>query len=486
MKKQFILAIMAATMMTLGACGNEEEVMAPAEGAQVNFVIDGTVTRTVTDAVTGVTSFKESDEITIYSTGLQSDMEGAVFTVGADGILTSKAAATYNFNGVNGASFYAYYPTSATGTTDNATFTVPANQSNENAFNNSDFMTSTSIVNAATEKAISLSFKHRLTLVKVVLNGFTNDTEIKMNNIYPTTTWTYSNDAMATDKTGSTIDITMWKNTFTNNITSVTEYWAIVPEQTVAQGTTLFTITADGKQYAYTPSASNVTFTANTAKKFTLSLGSNENVISLKAEMNVQWGTEENNSGNAEEIIKNYIVSPSSIETITKNRNELSVDKSWGFFDATGNANVAAGVITVETTTASTSWYNRTLYYYSTETLVPGEYTLSFSAKTSSISKNVQISLVSANTVPETSNYNFCQIIPAGGNSYTGCPQTITNSDTEYSFTINTNKVVVNTSTGGSPVTNFTDNTNDIAGFYLAIAFQAETFSIHDIKLVKK
>lgn len=476
MKKHFILAAMAVAAIFAGCSNENEENLMPSEGAPVNFVIDGPVTRTTTNTTTGVTSFVEGDKIAIYSNGLLNDMTGAVFTVGGGGALTAEGS--YAFNGMSGANFNAYYPTTAKGSATNVAFTVAADQSAEGAFGASDFMTAKKTVGAATADPISLSFAHRLTLVKVALSGITAS-KVEINNVQPTATWTYSTDAVATS--GNATTITMGLNN--------SEYWAVIPAQTVNTGTVLFTITAnDGKVYTYTPTVDNITFNEGTRKKFTLAISADgKTMVSLSKLADVNWGAEESVSGDVTEYVKNYIsLTDESIETITHRNDLIGKDTPWGFYDAVGSASNSNGTLTITTTTASTSWFNRTLYYYSPETLSPGEYTLSFKAKTASASANAQISLLSSTAV-ETNKYSFCQIIPSGNaNVYTGCPQTITKTEKEYVFTINTGQVVANTSTGGSAVSNFTPNTSNIEGFFLAIAFQPETFTISDIKLIKK
>lgn len=479
MKKHFILAAMAATAIFAGCSNENEESLVPSEGAPVNFVIDGPVTRTTTDVTTGITSFVEGDKIAIYSKGLLSDMAGAVFTVSSDGALTADGGVNYTFNGLNGASFYAYYPTIAAGSATSAEFTVATDQSGAGAVDKSDLMTAKNIVDAATTNTISLKFAHRLTLVKVKLTGITAS-KVEINNVKPTATWTYSTDAVATSGDATTIKMGL----------NVDEYWAVIPAQTVNIGTILFTITAsDGKIYTYTPTVSNITFNEGKAKKFNLAIDSEkQTLVSLNTEMEVAWGKDADESGNIAEYVKNYIpLTNESIASITDRNKLIGGNTPWGFFDAAGgSATNSNGTLTVTTSNTSSSWYNRTLYYYNSETLSPGEYTLSFKAKTTAASKNIQISLVSSTAV-EANKYSFCKITPSGkANAYTGCPQTITKAETEYAFTINTDQVVNSASTGGSAVSNFTSNASDISGFFLAIAFQAETFTISDIKLIKK
>lgn len=483
MKKHFILAAMAVAAIFAGCSNENEENLMPNEGAPVNFVIDGPVTRTTTDA-DGLTSFVEGDKIAIYSNGLLNDMEGAEFTVGSGGALTGDAS--YTFNGLSGANFYAYYPIAAAGNASTATFTIATDQSVANALDTSDFMTATNNVNAATPDPISLSFKHRLTLVKVALSGITASA-VEINNVKPTATWTYSGNAVTTS--GEATTIKMGKNG--------NEYWAVIPAQTVNTGTVLFTITADGgKVYTYTPTVDNITFNEGTRKKFTLAISADgKTMVSLSKLADVQWGAEESVEGDVTEYVKNYIsLTNESIATITDRYILDGGDTPWGFLAAKessipiGSAVNNNGTLTITTleTQLGFSWYNRTLYCYSPETLSPGEYTLSFQANTASANQFLYISLLSSIEVG-SKTYNFCQIIPSGtSDTYTGCPRTITTTKTKYEFTVNTRQVVVNNSTGTGKVLSFATNSDDIVGFFLAIAFKPETFTISDIKLIKK
>lgn len=432
MKKQFILAIMAATMMTLGACGNEEEVMAPAEGAQVNFTVEETVTRTTTTAA-GVTSFVEGDEITLYSTGLKSDMAGTVFTVGSGGTLTSTTK--YNFDGMNGASFYAYYPKSATGTATTATFTVAADQQAAGAFGESDFMTSTATVDVATTNAVNLAFTHRMTLVKVELSGVTASS-VRLNGVHTTATWTYATNTMATTTDDGTTNITMGLNS------EAKEYWAIIPAQTFTKGNVLVSITAtDGKEYTYTPTVNNVTFNEGKSKKFKLTVSGDGTLVSLSTTMDTSWGMEELDEGNIIEVpIIPAVTASTPITSGITNRSNMALG-TWGTqFNATDFAATATAIeggfeMEVSAITSSTkSWYNRTLFYRGSKDFDPMKtYTLKFTSS-SPVSGQLWITATSINSTPKDV---FYQLNTTGSEAVAArIFANTTSTPTEFSITI--------------------------------------------------
>lgn len=471
MKKHFILAAMATTALLAG-CSNEEENLMPNAGAKVSFVIDGPVTRTTT-GTDGTTSFVAGDKIAVYSTGLTNNMSGAEFTVADGGELTGE---TYTFNGTDGAKFYAYYPTTATGSATDAVFTVAEDQSATGTFNNSDFMTAKAIVDAATKDAISLSFAHRLALVKIELSGIADITGVEMNNVQPTATWTYNDDKVTTS--GTTTTIKMGVNT--------TEYWAVIPAQTITTGTVLFTIQAGGKTYTYKPTVNDIIFNEGKVKKFKLTIAADgQSVVSLSTSMEAIWGEEVIENGNVTEEIKNYIAfaSDATIASIT-NRKDLKDNKAgtpWGFFN-NGTAEQNNGKFSITANSTNTSWYNRTLYFYSPEELPIGEYTLSFNIKSTTDKRQLQISLLSAET---ESNPSFYQVTSNDGTLCTQYRLNMTTEDKEYQIAINTAKIVTTASPANTEQT-FDDNTTPLKGFFLSIAFPNDTYKLYNLKLVKK
>lgn len=452
----------------------------PNANAPVSFVIDGPVTRTTTTEA-GVTSFAEGDKIAMYSTGLKTEMEGTVFTVGNRGTLAAEGGGQFTFDGVNGAAFYAYYPTSAEGTTTDATFTVATDQSASGAFNQSDFMTSNKTVVAAQTETISLQFAHRLTLVKVELVGIAKVTGVEMNNVQRTATWTYSGDNVTTSGTATTINMGAFNNEY--------EYWAVVPTQTIATGTVLFTIQADGKTYTYKPTANNIIFAEGKAKKFKLTIAADgQTVVSLNTVMDTAWGEETIEDGYVTEEIKNYITLPTTgdINIITDRKNIAGETSAWGMLHEYATATYNGSSFNITTTQAGQSWYKQTLYYFGYETLEAGEYTLSYKAKVkdedeTGTNAKLQISILSA---PDSGNPYFYGI---GSEQNNTKYETLSAIEKEYSCNIYINRKTAEATASPSNTLTMEDNTEALTKFYLAIAcYGVNEYTFSDIKLIKK
>lgn len=479
MKKHFILAAMAVAAI-FASCSNEnEENLMPSEGAPVNFVIDGPVTRTTTDATSGVTSFVEGDKIAIYSDGLQNEMAGAVFTVGGGGALTGNAS--YSFNGLSGANFYAYYPETAKGDAASAEFTVAADQSAEGAFGASDFMTAKKNVGAATSDAISLSFAHRLTLVKVALSGITAS-KVEINNVQPTATWTYSTDAVATSGNATTIRMGL----------NGDEYWAVIPAQTVNIGTILFTITAsDGKVYTYTPTVSNITFNEGKAKKFTLALDpGKQTLVSLNTNMDVTWGNDGDESGNITELpLIAPVTASTQIRTGLNKRTDLQAGE-WGtVFTATSftaNADAAEGGFDINVTApASGSWYNRTLYYRCAKDFdIAKTYTLKFKASSAKAGQ-LWISVTGINSDPKDIFYHLNAPALTSNNNGARVLTNTKSSPTEFTIKITPNLTAISSTTAADGDFSTTSYTDYYIGFCVSSATAITLYSIRDIVLTQ-
>lgn len=481
MKKHFILAAMAVAAI-FASCSNEnEENLMPGEGAPVNFVIDGPVTRTTTDATSGVTSFVEGDKIAIYSDGLQNEMAGAVFTVGGGGALTGNAS--YSFNGLSGANFYAYYPETAKGDAASAEFTVATDQSVANALDTSDFMTATNNVGAAIPDPISLSFKHRLTLVKVALSGITAS-KVEINNVKPTATWTYATDLVATSGEATTIRMGL----------KGSEYWAVIPAQTVNTGTVLFTITAgDGKVYTYTPTVSSIIFNEGKAKKFALALASTGDgtLVSLSTDMEAAWGKEEGDeSGNITEVpLIAPVTTSTQIRSGLSKRTDLQAGE-WGtVFTAASFTAIAAaqdGGFNINVTApVSGSWYNRTLYYRCAKDFdIAKTYTLKFKASSAEAGQ-LWISVTGINSDPKDIFYHLNAPALTSNNNGARVLTNTKSSPTEFTIKITPNLTAASSTTANDGDFTETAYTDYYIGFCASSNTATTTYSIRDIVLTQ-
>lgn len=335
MKKNVFLGAMTLTLLFAG-CSNEEESFANGKNAQVKFMLNGVVTRTVTDASSGTTTFIEGDEVVVYSEGLATEMQGVKFKVtGTADHLTQDAMDenTYTYKGEEGAKFYAYYPATATGTNTNATFTVATDQSGNQSFDRSDFMTANPTAEIATANAIQLQFNHRLTLVKVQLTGI-EATAVTINAVKPTVMWNYADNTITCKADTEAVTIVMGKN---EGITSTTEYWAVVPAQAITTGEALITVTTSDSKYTYTP-ASVLEFKECGIMTFNLATSTEESKLVALSVLEARWGEEVKVEGT---LVEETTPNPEGNNLVQINSNVFTVVSStvptndYGNFAAT-------------------------------------------------------------------------------------------------------------------------------------------------------
>lgn len=417
MKKQFILAIMAATMMTLGACSNEEVLENTSR--KVNFVIGGPITRTTTAENTEgkyITDFVADDPIGIYAAG-GAIATNALYKVAADGSsLNSSEEISYTSS--DATTFYAYSPYQANQTGNTISFNVKTNQSTEADFNASNFMTTVISGKTSADPNIVLNFKPRLTLVRLEMTGALGKTATAVNvNGKPTVTWTYAttnatgNADIATS--GTQTNIPMYHQN-ANKTSEDPVFAAFLPAQEVTAGTPFFTITIGSSTYNYTPSSA-IALSPNTVKRFKISIGADGTTKVLATVTdNVTWiedGTLVEITGAEVTEQKIELISKDAGDfskvTLNPSVNGLPSVTSVGWTPVNAN-NVtiqkeeAENAISILNTNSSSSWYNRALVYVTEPgkgTL--GTYTLTFYAK-SSAAGELQFAALQAQTSPNT------------------------------------------------------------------------------------
>lgn len=278
MKNKIQIGTAIAALALLAACSNEEETLLQKEGTPVVFTLGGNIlTKTTTTESNGdyTTAFAANDEIGIFATGITAsnvqykvDAAGNTLTAVGDPIKFTDATTEVSFT--------AYYPYATL--TDGATtieVAVKNDQSLETNFNASDFMTATA-KGTGTNAAVELNFKHKLAMVQLELTGEAA-TEVKLCNVITKGTYTIANNTLETAASG-TADIAMY-----NPTTGV--YWALVPAQTIANGTRLFTFKLGGSYYTVTASE-QINLTASKVNQFSVF-----NSTSLSASITVEkWG----------------------------------------------------------------------------------------------------------------------------------------------------------------------------------------------------
>lgn len=376
MKKQTLLSTLAMATIFV-ACSNEESATVSGENHKVNFVIQQTVNRTITNGNT--TTFVEGDAIGITSLGLDIDMSNATYTVGANGSLSG---GTFYYDGNNKGTFYAHYPTTSKFSEGTISMSVPANQATEAAFNACDFMTSTAIGDPTTGGTVVLKFKHRLALVKVIWNGSTSAKGVTLLGVKPTITWTHATDVTTTS--GDAIDINLWKQD------GKQEYWAMIPEQTLAKGKQMLTIEDVDKDYSYTLSA-DLAFSANNVKKITLNVTEAGEVEAVISNIDIEdWDEDTNDGGGTvEEVILPPIELISETEgkniTLIPNVKSNAAAGAWNVAVEDGNTIEIGSDNSLHFNISTGSWWNNAVYFRPSETLAakikPTRYKLTFDMK---------------------------------------------------------------------------------------------------------
>lgn len=407
--KKLILIPAALSLIFAAGCKKDEQPEKK-DGKKVEFVIEETATRTVTEGNT--TRFVEGDKIGVTSSGLASEMNNAQFTVGADGKLTGSA---FYYDGDETATFFAHYPTSAAYAAGSVSMTVGTDQSTTELFNANDFMTSTATGDPAVNNGlVSLKFYHRLTLVKVKWSVSTEALSISLDNIKPVMTWKHSDNSLTAS--GDAISIKSWKQADSQ------EFWALVPAQTIAAGTGLVTITCNGKTFNYT-TAGDVTFNANTIKTITLSLAQDDAVEAVFSDIEIEnWGTDDvDGGGNVTEVVlppvelitlaesRNITLTPNSKSNAESGKWNVAVDNvntenpSAGnvieFADGALHLNIKAfETETGNLKTATSKWWNNAVYYRPSEELadkiMPTLYRLTFKVSTSAAGRGFMVQVM--------------------------------------------------------------------------------------------
>lgn len=514
MKNKLLLTLLTATCL-FSSCSQENEVNTPqdkSEANKVTFIVNtAPVTRTTVNTINNSTQFVENDKIGIFelSTSI-TDANNYEYKVLSDGTLEAADASKtlYYPNDANeNINFYAYYPyNSEISTTDKVTFTVAADQSSVALYNANDFMaTTTNGKKTDFIDGVSLTFSHKLALVQLTLIGddASKVTAVTLNNCKPTTTWTFSSNAIET-ASGTAQDIKMWKITADANT-----YWALVPAQTITTGTVLFTMTAGETTYTYKPSASDIVFTDNKIKKFNIQLGTNGNTIAVSTNMNAN-GWEGNSdpaeSGNGEVDVPKPVdlVQGGDMEEISTIAAVTNLAKAleaatWTYATSSTVTEGTAEVVNDAAQgkvlkmnfsqksgqTTKPAWYNKTICGYATNGTAD-KYQLSFKAKSDANAQGTPQLIVFL--INPTGGNNFF-IVENGENSQSSIIQSINKGTwTEYQMTFDLSKTTTTSGTGTINPTNIKDASDALRSAF-CIGFAANTegvdFYIDDVSLIK-
>lgn len=454
MKKQFILAAMAVVAL-FTACSNEEEnMMVPAEGAEVNFVIGGPVTRTsTTEDAAGkyITNFVATDQIGIYATGGATGTN-ALYKVASDGT-TLESTQEISYTSTDKTTFYAYSPYQENQTGSTVSFSVKSNQSAEADFNASNFMTTVIANKTSADPNIELTFKPRLTLVRLEMAGELGKTASAVSvNGKPTLTWTYAANTSSDENadiatSGNAINIPMYHQNSDKTLDNPV-FAAFLPEQKTTTGVPFFTITIGSSTYTYTPSAA-IDLKANTIKKFKISIAADGTTRVLATTTNeVTWtedGTivENNNAEVSKQMIELISADAGDFSKATLNASVTGLQGTTEGWNpvivnsyATIEINSSENAATI-TGTGTGAWYQRALTYRTADNAgTLGKYTLSFSIKSNN-STDITVAVMRGQTTNIYTTNAYFMV----GAATAGKAESTTSSYVTKSLTVDFSKI---------------------------------------------
>lgn len=329
-KTFFACAMLAA----LASCSNDhvlsQQSPTPSDPDVINIVAASSkpVTRATQDAgKLQDTQFAENEKINVYLSEHTTNGNSVItygtpwiFTVsnsrGSNGevTLTPPDGITPKFpSNDNGVDAYALYPQSVQ-ETENATFTVPTNQSDDEQYRSADMMFGTNKLNSEGQeiqdftgtpkgKDVELYFKHQLAkiIVKMDANSFSSDylnnASIKLKGVKNQFTYKASKNGVEDIRlTGdATVEVELGKYNAAGNA-------CIIAPQDVVAETEFIEITTNGipaKTYVYKiPTGPSKTFESGKKYIYNIKLsGGSLVVVSTKIE---EWGTGETVDGTAD------------------------------------------------------------------------------------------------------------------------------------------------------------------------------------------
>lgn len=282
LNKIFIAAI-AATAMT--ACNNElGEQFVSNNGGDVKFTmgIEGTsASRVAMEDGSYQASFESTNAVGIFvkEVASYSNLEytyngsawtGTTINVPADGVYT----------------YSAYYPYAESATSTAIAAEVSADQETGGYLANDYLMAN--LTADAGQANVDLQFTHALSLVEVTLSGpnAAEDAVVTLSNM--------TTDATINLEADDVIPGEKKANVTMDKLAASMKYRAIVPEQTIAQGTALMTIVSKGRTYKVSYKASDVKFERGKYISLNVELGSSSSAEDVTVTITSQgidnWG----------------------------------------------------------------------------------------------------------------------------------------------------------------------------------------------------
>ncbi|MDY3892919.1 MAG: fimbrillin family protein [Candidatus Cryptobacteroides sp.] len=220
MKIQKYLIIAAALLVF--SCNKGGQDVNPATDARVLF------------SQTGLVS---GDKCQVTMQKWDGNLSGSTYTVTDEALLEG---GDLQYNGLEGASFYAWYPAGASLTEGKLSVSVSANQ--KDSYRENDFRTAYATVKQATTKAVQLPFSHRLVELEISFRLVTA-TSVVLKGVKTSAEWDiFSNRISVPEQTVSDVEL----------FNDQTCFRAIIPAQTISAGQELSFTSDNGEDFTYT------------------------------------------------------------------------------------------------------------------------------------------------------------------------------------------------------------------------------------------
>lgn len=348
---RIFIAAIAATAMT--ACNNElSEQIASNQGGDVKFTM----------GIEGTSASRVAMEDGSYQASFESTNAVGIFVKEVDSY--SNLEYTYNGNAWTGATvnvpadgvytYYAYYPYAASATSTAIAAEVSADQETGGYLAN-DYLMANYLTATPGQANVDLQFTHALSLVEVTLSGpnAAEDAVVALSNM--------TTDATINLETSTVTPGEKKANVIMDKLTTSMKYRAIVPEQTVAQGTALMTIVSKGRTYKVTYNASEVKFEKGKYISLNVELGSSsaqDYTVTIKSQGITDWGQGSVVDGSAtvDEVPLIEVIGESLASfTKTADRNANIGDTWFKLINAAGTTAGATGEI-VESGSEEVVW----------------------------------------------------------------------------------------------------------------------------------
>lgn len=390
---RIFIAAIAATAMT--ACNNElGEQFVSNNGGDVKFTM----------GIEGTSASRVAMEDGSYQASFENENKVGVFVKEVDSY--SNLEYTFDGNAWNGATikvpadkvytYYAYYPYAESATSTAVATEVNADQETGGYLANDYLMAN--LTAEAGQANVDLQFTHALSLVEVTLSGpnAAEDAVVTLSNM--TTDATMNLEASTVIPGEKKANVTMDK------LATSMKYRAIVPEQTVAQGTALMTIVSKGRTYKVSYKASDVKFERGKYISLNVELGSSSSAedvtVTITSQGITNWGESDEVTGDASISVAELNIPLSvdvKLDTIKYNwsastsANQIGTDKKEGWYKRSGSSvtnltvvgyDESEGAMTIKRFVDSDgAWNSDNITYHSCTPLEIGQYELSFELK---------------------------------------------------------------------------------------------------------